>query len=157
MSAYEKFIDLQEKAAELVQADPYFAGIEVLTERKGDLTQKLNTALQTLGLSVVVMTPTFQITGQVKTRRVVRVSIVVDCSEIVVTNQGASGTRKPSLAAAWAAALALDTQPNGQAPEGMPHLAGMHEFALDQDKPVRLVPNKVLLTYQAYLSTEITV
>lgn len=159
MAAYDKFIAVQTQAAALIQADPFFAGIEVLTERMGDVNQKIQSALGRIGLSVIVLTPRFELSAKKGKRRVVTVKVVVDCSEIVVTNMSAAGTQKPALAAAWAAALALDKQPNGLDPAGAVHLSGAREFAL-LPGAVAQVPHKelpALITYQAYLETVVTV
>lgn len=160
MTAFEQFVAVQERAAALVQADPYFAGIEVLAERRGDVNQKIQAALQKLGLCVIVMTPSFRIQAKVRTRTIIRVRVVVECSEIVLTNSSASGTQKPTLSAAWAAALALRGQDNGAAGEGedarLLTLQQTFEISEDDD-PVRLVPDPRLLTYHATLFTDVAI
>lgn len=152
MSAHDDFLAVQAAAAALVQADPFFTGLEVLTEAKGDLNQLIRASLQKIGLCVVVMTPDFEITKRVRQRKRVRVRVVVECSEISIVNK----TGKAPLAAAWAAAVALDCQPNGLDPEGAPHMAGIREFTLHDSQPVVLVPDKQLLTYHTIAHTEVS-
>lgn len=47
-------LQLQDRIKELVQADPYFAGVEVITQRQGDLVKQVVEAVGKLSFMVVV-------------------------------------------------------------------------------------------------------
>lgn len=51
---------LQANVVERLQADPYWTGVEIITEKKGDLITDIETTVAQLGFCVVVVTPVFQ-------------------------------------------------------------------------------------------------
>jgi hypothetical protein len=151
-AAHEQLLAIQARAAALLEEHAYFAGLEVFTERIGDLDQKIRTKLAKLGLCVVVMTPSFSILQRQGARVKIRVRVIVEASETVLVNSGASGSQKPSLAVATAAAIALDGKPS----ESGPHYSGagadpLNEYRLSDSEPVRLVPDPKLLVYHCEL------
>lgn len=149
----EALLALQTKIADHLAADPYFAGVEILTEKKGDIRQGIRSALTRIGLGVAVITPGVTIKKRLSRRIVFSVMAVIEFAEIVVTNQGASGTKKPALAAATTAMLAIDSKPNGRDERLVDTSTGI--FLLDDAMPLRLVPDKVALVYHVMVTTDI--
>lgn len=49
-----KILDLQTRVKAILEADAAFAGVDILTESKGDLESELTRALERLGFGVVV-------------------------------------------------------------------------------------------------------
>lgn len=149
----DALLALQTKVAEHLAADAYFAGVEILTEKKGDIRQGIKTALNRLGLGLAVITPGVTIKKRLGRRLVFSVTIVIEVAEIVLTNQSASGTKKPALAAATAAMLALDSKPNGRDDRLVDTATGT--FYLDDAMPLRLIPDKAALVYHVLATTDI--
>lgn len=147
MTLHEKLLAIQDAAATAVSGAAYLAGVEVLTERKGDLEQRIRAALAKVGLSVVVMTPEVRVLKREDTRLRLRARVIVECAEIALTNQGPSGSGKPAFAAAGAAAAALFDAPTGL------DARGLDTFQWDED-PIVLVPDKALLVYHAQTYAE---
>lgn len=88
--------DIQESVAALFTADPYFAGIPILCERKGDLLNQLQAALSKLGICIIVETLTGTIEHQAVGAYALDLKVVVSITENVLINSGKTGTRKPA-------------------------------------------------------------
>ena len=151
-ATHELLLTMQARAAAILAADAYFTGVEIFTERIGDLDQQIRTKLAKLGLSVVVMTPSFSIVQRQGSRVKIRVRLVVEAAETVLVNSSASGLQKPALAVATAAAVLLDMQPTGIEPHCASYATDpINEFRLIEGEPVRLVPDPKLLVYHTEL------
>jgi hypothetical protein len=88
--------DVQESVAAVLTADPYFAGIPIITERKGDVLNQIEINLGKLGLCVVIET----ITGKPEHGAIgsysLDLNVGITVTENVLINQGATGTKKPA-------------------------------------------------------------
>lgn len=86
---------LNESVAERLRELAVLTGpvvVDVLTERHGDLEQRLTVALkQKAGMCVLLATPTWRIGGQ---ENELVVSLVISVNENVLLNQSATGTRQ---------------------------------------------------------------
>ncbi|MFA5265608.1 MAG: hypothetical protein WC378_17450 [Opitutaceae bacterium] len=151
---YAKILDIQDEVAALLKADSFFADDEIITERKGDLGQRITAALNKLGLSIRVLTPEAIMTKRSATRRIFRVRVVVECAETALLNKDASGNRRYALSAATAAAMAIDYHPNGQG--GTDCATPLDHFESDMENAI-VQPSPELLIYQAHFFTEIAI
>ena len=142
----ERLLIVTDKFAELIAAAPYIAAapqIPVLTERKGDINNEIAKALNSLGVSITIVTPdgdNLVTNGDLMN---VRVRLVAEITENVLINQGKAAasqtTYRPALGVALAAMKAVHLQPNGLDTER--HMKGLNEFLLpDDEPPYRLVP-----------------
>jgi len=88
--------DIQEEVAAVLVADPYFSGVPVINERKGDILNDIERNLGKLGICVVIET----ITGRPEHGSIgsysLSLNVGVTVTENVLINQSASGTRKPA-------------------------------------------------------------
>lgn len=88
--------DIQESIAAVLTAHAYFTGIDVITERKGDILNMIDAAIGKLGICVVVET----ITGKPEHGSIgsysLDLNVGITVTENVLINQGATGTRKPA-------------------------------------------------------------
>lgn len=152
---HENLLIVQDTVAALLGADPYFSGVDVITEKKGDIENRLRAALGKLGLCVVVTTPAAGNLTRKGNRLSARVQIVIECAESVVVNQSPSGKMKPALAAAVAAAKAIDRKPNGLDAPGAQHRDRINEIVLVDDDFITLVPDRALLIYHVEAVTDV--
>lgn len=99
--------DLQTLVAARLNALDLFAdnGITALTEDVGDLTDEVTEAVNEIGLSVALVTPLIQPNGD---GFGLVVDFVVNVSEMVTLNRGATGTGQPALDVAVAIWNSLD-------------------------------------------------
>lgn len=51
------FLDLQQAAADILDADAYFDGVPILTEQLGDLDNAITTVMAKMGLCVIIESP----------------------------------------------------------------------------------------------------
>ncbi|MFA5263060.1 MAG: hypothetical protein WC378_04490 [Opitutaceae bacterium] len=152
-----KIVAVAEAAASRIQAIPLLGDsrIQILTERQGDLNQKITTALSKLGLSVVIVTPDVDILQHVGPEIRVNVRLVAEVSELPLVNQSATGSGVPALAAATAILKALHRAPNGL-DEGE-HRPRLNEFRLPEEQPLRLIPDKRNIVYHVTAYTEVII
>ena len=145
----EALFSLQAKVVEHLVADPYFAGLDILTEKKGDIRQGIRTALNKLGVGIAIVTPGLTIKKRMGKRIVFEVSLVIECAEIALTNH----TGKTAQIAATAAMLAVDGHTNGH--NANPMLDTTSLFQLDPAMPFRVVPDKAALVYHVVVTTDL--
>ncbi|MBI5689246.1 MAG: hypothetical protein HZC55_04055 [Verrucomicrobia bacterium] len=158
----DRLLIVADQFAALIAQDPFFAGapaIPVVTERLGDLNNKITTALNKLGLAVVVVLPDGDQGQSTGDGLSLRVRLVAQIEELVLINQTAAQQAgvayRPALAAAVRAMKAVHRQPNGL--DLGAHLPGLNEFECPESQPFRLIPAKACVTYHvtAYTTVEI--
>jgi hypothetical protein len=129
---------LQIDTADIIKSDEYFARIEPLYEQLGDLTNKIRVALNKLGISVLVLTPSAVCQSTNAPGPILDpVTLVVQVVENVLLNQGASGTQLPAGDVAEKIAWLLH----------YPNHAGRGDTFPLTCRSIRLVPDKTLLVY----------
>lgn len=88
--------DIREEVLQTLRADAYFSNITLLTEERGDVLNRVLTAIGKLGLAVVIEPlhgkPENLAAGSYR----LDLSLGVTVTENVLVNQGASGTKKPA-------------------------------------------------------------
>jgi hypothetical protein len=88
--------DIQDEVKNVLTAHSYFTGVEIITERKGDILNEIERNLGKLGICVVVET----ITGKPEYGAIgsysLDLNVGITVTENVLINQGATGTRKPA-------------------------------------------------------------
>ena len=153
-----EFTDLQESAATLLKADAFFTPadaavkpIPVFTEKMGDLANKIETKLATLGVSVVVITPLGKLPEPEVDVLTLSIPIVVQISETVLLNQSPTGTRKTALMCVRATMRVLNGKPHGVT-NGSPRAC---RFVLTET-PFTLVEQDPVLTYHVNLTANLT-
>jgi hypothetical protein len=150
---YEAFLQVQDTVAGHIQAIDYLHGHEVITERKGDIPGRINTALSKLGLSIVVMTPGAKLLRQLNNRHVWELKIVVDVCESALLNRS-KHTGKPALAAATAIAMGIAGKPNGL-PASEAQRGDDFTLQLDPEMPIMLMPDLKQLIYHVTATTHV--
>lgn len=155
MNLEEKLTTVGDTFAALIAADAYFAGIPVATERKGDIGATIRDALAKLGLSVAVVVPDGDTMKRQGDTLQMRVRVVAQISELYLVNQGATGSRKPALAAAVRVMKAVDRKPNGLDPAGTQHRPGLNEFELPTEQPFKLSPDPKFIVYHVTAYTTV--
>lgn len=96
------FIALQESVADQLKSTNEFLqreGLEILTEKKGDILSMIEVQLQKLGLGITVITPTFA-KGEIQFH--VQTQVLVIICENITNNQSETGTRIPAMDVALA-------------------------------------------------------
>lgn len=91
------FIQLQEDTAEKLKSTNEFLqreGLEILTEKRGDILNMLEAMLQKIGLGVTVLTPTIS-RGDIEFHIDAQVLVIV--VEMPTANQMEGGTRIPAM------------------------------------------------------------
>lgn len=155
MPALDPFDTPRETVRSLIAAAPYFAGQTIHTEKVGDLLNVLTTQLAKLGLAIVVMVPD-AMGGQdvgADIRQTLR--IVVEVSELVLVNQGATGTQKPALVAVREIIKAIHKKPNGLDVAGAMRVAGLNEITVDLDLPFQRRKHDRFLVYHVTAFTTV--
>lgn len=85
-------LELQQEIAARLEADAFFADVQVLTQKVQDLDSEIERALATLGVSVVILTPNADVTnGDLQGPRLDPIRVVIACAETPVLN--AAGPR----------------------------------------------------------------
>jgi len=149
---HQKLLDVQEAAATILSRDPYFAGIDIITELKGDVASKIKAALQKLSLSVLVKIGDIRVVKRQDSRKIISVTIIIETAEVAITNVDASGARKSAISAAIAAMDALDFAVTGlrsTAPDTELDRFDVADDAIIQPDPERLV-------YQTAVTTQLS-
>ncbi|MES2692661.1 MAG: hypothetical protein V4773_04250 [Verrucomicrobiota bacterium] len=155
MSALDPFDTPRDTVRALIAARPYFAGVAIHTEKAGDLVQTLTNQLAKLGLAIVVMVPAAD-SGVNKGDMIQQtLRIVVEVSELVVLNQGATGTKKPALMAVREIVKAIHKKPNGLQPAGELRIPGINEITVDLELPFQRRPHERYLVYHVYGETTV--
>lgn len=150
----ERLVIVADTYAALIAADPYFAAagpipaIPVATERNGDINQTIANALARLGLCVTVVAADGDGLVRSGEQLSLRVRLVAQVSELYLINQGATGSKKPALAAATRIMKAVDRKPNGLDVAGGRHIPGLNEFELLEDQPFKLTKDPRYIVYQ---------
>lgn len=146
----------------LIAQDAFFAAapaVQVLTERVGDINNKITAALGKLGLAVAVIMPDGDQGQSTGDGLSLRVRLVAQIDELVLMNQAAATAAnvpyRPALAAAIRAMKAVHRQPNGL--DVGRHQSGLNEFQCPEVQPFKLIPAKSFVTYHvtAYTTVEI--
>lgn len=151
----ERLVVVRDEFARLIADARYLAGVQVLTEKIGDIQQTLQIAIAKLGLCIVVAAVTADSLTRSGDKLRMRVRCVAQVNEKVIINQGPAGTKKPALACAVAVMKAVDSKANGLDPEGQIHIAGVNEFQLVEDIPFELLKTPTDLVYEINATTEV--
>lgn len=149
----ERLVIVADTFAKLISQAPYLQGVPVLTERNGDIQATIAQKLALLGLSVVVVAPDGDSLERTGDGLRLRVRIVAQISELFLINQGATGTKKPALAAATVVMKAVDRMPNGL--DVGSHIPGLNEFLLQEEQPFKLTKDPKYVAYQVTAFTTV--
>lgn len=147
---------LQNRAATLINARDYLSDVDIVTEVKGDLGNRLDQSLAKLGLAICVLTPALTIhrrepaTG----RLILKVKLVVDISENALLNADAEGNRRPALDAALEVMKALDYKTTGLGKSSA--YTEFDRYELDPNTALQLIPDKTLICYHVTATTLIS-
>jgi hypothetical protein len=155
-----KIYDAQDRIVSLLNADPYFNDpipakkIVAISQRKGNIANEVQQALQKIGVGVIVMLPLITFDGTANRISLgLRFAVVV--TENVIVNQSATGTQKPAEAICEKVLLLLHFKPNSAT--GNPH-ARATLFQIDKNA-VRIMPpapgSASLLNYTIAVNTDI--
>lgn len=140
---------------DLIAAAQYFAGITIHTEKVGDLANVLTTQLAKLGLAIVVLVPDALDGKDVGADIRQTLRIVVEVSELVLVNQGATGTQKPALVAVREIIKAIHRKPNGLDLAGAMHVPGLNEITVDLALPFQRRKHDRFLIYHVTAFTTV--
>ena len=88
--------DIQDAIGKALTAHPYFSGIPVITERKGDVMNKIAIALGKLGICVVVQVLTGRTESMGAGAYSLDLKVGLTVTENVPINQGNTGSKKPA-------------------------------------------------------------
>ena len=146
MQSDSVLVGIQQTAANRLMADPFFSDLKVVTENISDIENEIERAIASLGIVVIVVTPTASV-RQMKDAPgpyFEDIRIVVQVSESVTLNRSAQGTNKTALQVAeYALAVLHGFQP--------PNLS---EAYYAENPTIALVPDpNGLLTYHVMLNT----
>lgn len=149
-----RLAQLREDAANKLRANPLLSGIEVFTERIGDIESKIEIALGSLkGICIIVLTPKANVSWPDSPGPVFDdVNIVVRVVENVLVNQGDSGTKKPCSYIAEV----VGSGPTDEA--GASANSGLHLFITSENKTltcrsIGMVPDPDALIYDVIFKT----
>ncbi|MBI5768761.1 MAG: hypothetical protein HZA93_13265 [Verrucomicrobia bacterium] len=156
----DRLLIVADKFASLIAQDAFFTSapaIPVLTERVGDINNKITTSLNKLGIAVAVIMPDGD-QGQSNGESIsLRVRLVAQIEELVLVNQAAATAAnvayRPALAAAIRAMKAVHRKPNGL--DAGAHIAGLNEFECPEVQPFKLIPAKSFVTYHVTAFTTV--
>ena len=152
-----EFVQLQDNAASALAADSLFTPaapanpVPIYTERIGDIVNKIDISLGRLGICAVVLTPLGKLPQPDIVALTLSVPVIVQISETVLINQGATGSQIPALALVKAAMRILHHRPHGVGP-GCPRAS---RFQLTET-PFTLVEQDPILTYHVNLVAFLT-
>jgi hypothetical protein len=139
--------------AAALAADPAFASrnIEVITERKGDISNEITKALGKFGLCLLVLTPDATMGPPMRNAIRLRPRFVIQVSEKSAFNK----TGLSAIDAVTAIIRRLHQLPNGTDTAGEAHRLGINELVLDP-QPYQLVPDESgLILYHVSVVTDI--
>lgn len=136
---------LQESVLQIMQSDPYYARVKLLTEQLGDIRNQIQQALNKLGICALITTPS----GDVKYPNAPGpmfdpLTIAVDIVELVLINRGASGSQQPASDVAEHTAWLLHYTNHAH------HRNDPFIFSV---RRIRLVPDKQFVIYQVEFTT----
>ncbi len=136
---------LQQQVEGILQSDPYYSGIRLLSEQLGDIQAQVRQALAKLGLCCIVVTPDAQFQGTNAPGPIADpVEVSVDVTELVLVNRGSNGTGIPASAVAEHTAWLLHY------PNHAHHREDAHPLTA---RRIRLVPDKTFLIYRCEFTT----
>lgn len=146
----------RERFATLVAADTWIGrepAIPVLTEAKGDIAQLITQNLAKLGLAIVVVAADADELKRSGTGFLLRCRIVAQISEKPLLWRATLPPYRPALSAAVRILKAVDRQPNGLDPAGVPHRSGVNEFEVSTDRPFELLKGSADTIYEVSAHT----
>lgn len=125
-----RLAQLREDAADKLRQNPLLSGIEVFTEKIGDIENKILLALGTMkGICIIVVSPKANISYPDSAGPIFDdVTIVVQVVENVLINQSEQGTQKPC---SYVAEI-VGSGPTDEA--GVAANAGLHLFITSENK-----------------------
>jgi hypothetical protein len=88
--------DVQDSIKAVLTAQPWFAGIDIITEQKGDVLNRIDIALGKLGLCIVIETLTGKPEAMGSGAYTLELSVGITITENVIINQGSTGSKKPA-------------------------------------------------------------
>jgi hypothetical protein len=159
MNAVSMLEQLQSVAVNALGADPMFDGtlsangvsVPIVLERKGDVVTQVETALGSVGICALVMTPLFEFFDEQLYELSGWALLMVTVFEDVVVNQGNGGTRIRAIALASRALAVLHRYPTGLATgptERVPSFIGIKRpFTLTNEGP----PLQYSVSFQAHV------
>lgn len=114
-------VDVQTAVLNLLQADPVFSGgasangkaIPIITERKADILGQIQTALGSVGICTLVLTPVFELHNNLLPDLDGWAFITVTIYEDTPVNQGTAGTGVFAIALAERVVKILQCAPHG--------------------------------------------
>ena len=125
--------EIQDEAARLLAADERLSGVDILTERLGDLENQIAIRVGKIGLAIVVITPDAQVRGGSAPGPLLNpINIVVEVAELPAVNRGPRGRNLPAADAAETVAAVLHAANRRGTPPVHPLEA----------RRIRLVPSK---------------
>jgi hypothetical protein len=140
---------IQDKLVDLIKADSYFDGIEVLSEKVGDLENKIEQSLAKLNVAVIVLPPVAEMIDSKSDR----VSLIARLSVAVVENVLLNSSGKRALEIASKVMTVAHGKNNGIGPAR----SSSSEFHLsDQALDPVPSPNSQLVAYNVNFQTQIT-
>lgn len=71
--------------------------VQYISEQKGDIVTLLQTAINNIGIGVVILTPTALMIDPETEAFAMRAPIIIQVQENVIVNRGAAGTQIPAL------------------------------------------------------------
>lgn len=86
--------DIQEAIKNWLTKEPYFAGIPIITEHKGDVMNRIDIALGKLGLCVVIEALKGRCDHLGAGAYSLDLSVGITITELVLVNESATGTKK---------------------------------------------------------------
>ncbi len=125
-----RLAQLREDAADKLRQNPLLSGIEVFTEKIGDIESQIQNALGTLkGICIIVVSPKANVSYPDSPGPVFDdVTIVVQIVENVLINQTEQGTKKPC---SYVSEI-VGSGPTDEA--GIKQNAGLHLFTTSENK-----------------------
>ena len=78
---------LQTQLQALLEAHPWFAGVDILSEEKGDLQNEIDTAVKSIGFCIVLITPQGQLEADKGGRLWMRHNLSINAVESYTINQ----------------------------------------------------------------------
>ncbi|MBI4024847.1 MAG: hypothetical protein HY360_07675 [Verrucomicrobia bacterium] len=137
--------ELQDAIAATLAARPEFAGVQIFTEKIGDIASEIEIAVGKIGICIVILTPSAGVQyPNVPGPLLDPVRIVVAIFEDVIINRSPTGTNKP------AADVATDVLRTLQ----LTTPAGANPIVPDGADALKLIPDSGgLLVYHANFTT----
>lgn len=137
--------ELQASVKDILQADPYFSNIKLVTEDLLDVSNTITTSLSKLGIVAIILTPDSASDSPDAPGPILNpVNLNVEIVELVMANRSQSGSRKPASDVAEHTAWRLH----------YPNHAGTRTDPWPlMFKRLRIVPDKQFLIYRIEFTT----